>query len=34
MIVFDFDEIWCVGLGSRVYGSHQILGQPDIQVHK
>jgi len=30
MTVFDFDEILCVGLGSLVYISHQMLDQSDL----
>ena len=28
--VFDYDEIWYVGLWSRAYASHQMLGQSDL----
>ena len=31
MTIFNVDEIWCIGLWSRVYASHQILGQSDLQ---
>ena len=34
MTVFDFDEIRLVGLWIRVYTSHQMLGQSDIQVQR
>ena len=34
MTVFDFDEILCVGLWSRVYTSHQILARSDLQVQR
>ena len=31
---FDFDEIWCVGLQSRVYAPHKVIKQSDLQVQK
>ena len=34
MIIFDFDEIWPVGLWSRIYASHQMLGQSDLHVQR
>ena len=34
MTVFNFDEIWCVGLGSRVHVSYQVLGQCDLQIQR
>ena len=34
LTVFDFDVIWYVDLWSRVYASHQFIGQPDLQVQR